>query len=316
MRYWCCQYIGRRFDDGELVKELIPHRNPRPMNGYIFNLRRKQFQDLRVRKAFNYAYDWEWLNAMIFDDQFERQDSFFANTPLAAAGSPSAAELALLEPFRAELDAAVFGPIVRQPSTRPPGSYRDNLRKAAQLFAEAGWRQRGDGVLRNEAGEPFILHVSGQPSLLEAFYLNVKRLGVIVEPRNSDPAIDRENLRQFKFDFTSLALRESRSPGPELYRAFHSHEADVKGSENLLGLKSPVVDALIERILDAESEAELETAAHAFDRVMLHHAYVLPWRYLKRHYIIHHKRLQRPEKLPEYFGAYEWVLGTWWDGAP
>jgi peptide/nickel transport system substrate-binding protein/microcin C transport system substrate-binding protein len=184
-----------------------------------------------------------------------------------------------------------------------------------KLFAAAGWKNRGDGVLRNDAGEPFVLHVSGQPSLLEAFYLNVKRIGIVIEPRNNDPSIDRENLRQFNFDFTSLALRESRTPGPELYRAFHSSQADVKGSENTLGLKSPVVDALIERILDAATQEELETAAHAFDRVMLHHAYVMPWRYLKNHYVIYHKRLKRPEKLPEYYGAYEWVLNTWWDGS-
>jgi len=144
--------------------------------------------------------------------------------------------------------------------------------------------------------------------------LNVRKLGVQVVPRNNDPAIDRENLRQFNFDFTSLALREARSPGPELLRAFHSADADVKGSENLLGLKSRVVDFLIEQILNADSEQELKTAAHAFDRVMVHHAYVLPWRYLKNHYLMYHKRLKRPTKLPDYYGAYEWVIGQWWEG--
>src|SRR5690606_25590933 len=105
----------------------------------------------------------------------------------------------------------------------------------------------GDGVLRNAAGEPFVLRVSGAPALLEAFYLNIKRLGVVVEYRNNDPSVDRENLRNFNFDFTSIALREARSPGPELLRSFHSKDARVKGSENLLGLESPAVDFLIER---------------------------------------------------------------------
>lgn len=314
MRYWCCQYIGDRFDDGELIKELFPHKNPRPMNGYIFNLRRPQFQDVRVRRAFSYAYDWDWLNAMIFDNQFERQDSYFANTPLAASGLPSAEELELLDPFRATLEPEVFGPMLQLPSTKPPHSYRENLRMAAKLFAEAGWVNRGDGVLRNAAGEPFVIRVSGNPSLLEAFYLNIKRLGVVVEFRNNDPSIDRQNLRNFEFDFTSIALRESRNPGPELLRSFHSKEATTKGSENLLGLSSPVVDSLIERILNAESQAELETAAHAFDRVMMHHAYVLPWRYLKNHYTIRHRRLKRPLKLPEFYGAQEWAIAYWWDG--
>lgn len=315
MRYWCCQYIGQRFDEGELVKEILPHHNPRPMNGYIFNLRKPQFQDVRVRRAFNYAYDWEWLNAMIFDNQFQRQNSYFANTPLAAGGEPSAAESALLEPFRFELEPEVFGPVATQPNTEGPHGFRKNLGIAARLLAEAGWTNRGDGVLRNAAGEPFVLTVSGKPALLDAFYRNVKRLGVVVEFRNEDPAIDRENLRTFNFDFTSIALREARSPGPELLRNFHSKGAHVKGSENLLGLESKVVDSLIERILDAESQEELETAAHAFDRVMLHHAYVLPWRYLDKHFIMRHKRLAYPSKLPAYYGAQEWAVMHWWDGS-
>lgn len=314
MRYWCCQYIGDRFGNGELIKQLFAHKNPRPMNGYIFNLRRSQFQDVRVRKAFSYAYDWEWLNDMIFDGQFERQDSYFANTPLAASGLPTAEEVALLEPFRSSLLPEVFGPMAKLPSTRPPSSYRDNLREAARLFAEAGWTNRGDGVLRNAAGEPFVLRVSGAPALLEAFYLNIKRLGVVVEYRNNDPSVDRENLRNFNFDFTSIALREARSPGPELLRSFHSKDAQVKGSENLLGLESPVVDFLIERILDANSQEELETAAHALDRVMMHHAYVLPWRYLKNHYTIRHQRLRFPSRIPDYYGAQEWAIAYWWDG--
>jgi peptide/nickel transport system substrate-binding protein/microcin C transport system substrate-binding protein len=216
---------------------------------------------------------------------------------------------------RGELDPAVFGPMRRQPSTSPPGSYRANLREAARLFAEAGWRNRGDGVLRNDKGEPFVLRVSGSPSLLEAFYLNVKRLGVEVVYRNGDPAVDRENLRNFDFDFTSIALRESRDPGPELLRAFSSQEADVPGSENLLGLKSPAVDFLIGRILDAQSEHDLETAAHAFDRVMVAQAYVLPWRWLKNHYVMYNRRLKRPPTLPLYYGATEWALADWWDGS-
>jgi len=314
MRYWCCQYIGHRFDSGEVLKVKLPHKNPRPMNGYIFNLRLERFQDIRVRQALNYAFDWEWVNAMIFDSEFHRQDSYFANTPLQATGTPNAAELELLEPFRSELDPAVFGPIVQQPTTHAPrGSYRENMRKAADLFAQAGWRRAEDGVLRNEKGEAFTLQISSS-GLIEMFIRNLQKLGVVIEQRTSDPSVDRQNMRQFNFEFASLALREARFPGDELLRNFHSRDFNTKGSDAITGVNSKAVDFLIDKILNASSQSELETAAHAFDRVMLHHAYVLPWRYLDHHYLMFNKRLKRPDTLPPYYSPYEWALGQWWDG--
>jgi microcin C transport system substrate-binding protein len=314
MRYWCCQFIGERFDSGELLKDKVTHHNPRPMNGYVFNLRRPQFQDIRVREALNLAYDWQWLNRMVFDDEFERQDSYFANSPLAATGSPSEAELKLLEPYRAELPPAVFGPMYQQPDTRPPNSIRKNLAQALDLFKQAGWERR-DGVLRNAEGKPFEIEVSARVSvLLDAYFYNLKKLGVVINYRTTDPAVDRARLRQFDYDFASISLREARLPGPELLRSFSSREATKPGSDNIVGLQSKPVDELIDRLLNASSQEELETTAHALDRVLTHGHYVVPWRYLKNVYYIHHRRLKRPEVVPDYFGPYEWVLTAWWDG--
>lgn len=315
MRYWCCQYNGKRFDSGELVKRVVPHHNPPAMNGWVVNLRKPRFQDVRVREALNYALDFEWINRKIFDSEFERVDSYFANSPLAASGLPSAAELELLEPFRAQLPPAVFGPMYRQPNTSAPSSLRANLTRALELFAAAGWHNR-DGVLRNAQGEPFVLEVAGtraQSPYLDPVYRNLRKLGVVVQIKLTDAATAYKQMSGFDYDYSTVALREARMPGDELWRSFNSQDANRPGSENIIGVQSPVVDALIKRLLDANSQEQLETAAHALDRVLIHNHYVIPWRYLTKHYFIYNQRLQAPATLPRYYGAYEWTISSWWD---
>ena len=316
MRYWCCQYIGKRFDSGELLKQEFPHHNPPAMVGHAVNLRKPHFQDVRVRKALLYALDFEWVNQKIFDNYFTRVDSYFANTPLAARGLPSAEELAILEPFREQLDPAVFGPAVELPKTTPPGSLRKNLETALALFAEAGWHNR-DGVLRNAAGEPFIFEVAagrGDNMLLDPYYLNLGKLGIQVRRSFSDPATLYSMVKNFDYDFTPFGLRESRMPGAEIWRTFNSADADVPGAGNIIGVKSPVIDALTQKLLDASSQEEQQNTARALDRVLMHGYYVQPWRYLTNHHLIYQKRLRHPQTLPLYYGANEWVIGYWWDG--
>jgi microcin C transport system substrate-binding protein len=315
MRYWCCQFIGHRFDRGELRKEKIRHQNLSAMNGYVFNLRREKFQDVRVRRALHLAYDWEWLNRKIFDNEFKRQDSLFANSSLAARGLPGDDELALLEPLRDQLDPAVFGPMVIPPRTSPPYSLRQNLTQALELLAQAGWHNR-DGVLRNARGEPFVIEAAGPNGsnvLLDAYFLNLRKLGIEVRLTPPDPAALRARMRDFDFDFTSIALREARDPGAELWRNFNSASADLRGSENIVGVKSTAIDSLMRSLLDANTQQEQQAAARALDRVMAHGYYVLPWRYLTEHYLIYNQRLRRPATAPSHFGPYEWLLASWWE---
>ncbi len=317
MRYWCCQYIGKRFANGELARRMFPHKNPPAMNGYALNLRRERFQDPRVRLALNYAMDFEWVNQKIFDGEFARVTSYFTGTPLAARGLPGPGELALLEPLRAQLDPAVFGPPPQQPSTRAPGSLRANLTIALKLFAAAGWHNR-DGVLRNSKGEPFVLEISsarGQSPFMDPYYRALGKLGIEVRKKLSDAATGRSRMNNFDYDFATIALREARMPGAELWRNFNSKAAGKPGSENIIGVQSAAVDTLIQKLLDASSQEEQENAGRALDRVLLHGHYILPWRYLKHHYLIYNTRLRSPATLPLYYGANEWVIATWWDGA-
>ncbi len=316
MRYWCCQYIGKRFDSGELVKEQFVHHNPSAMNGYVVNLRRERFKDPKVRQALSYAYDWQWLNYKILDNEFERQDSYFAHSPLQARGLPSEAEVKLLEPYRAELDPAVFGPQVEQPTTKPPSSLRQNLAKAVELLAQAGWHNT-NGVLRNSKGEAFEIEVPGGRSnnmLLESFFYNLNKLGIVLRPKSTDVVADRARMKNFDYDFTSVSFREARNPAAELWRNLNSADADVPGSENVIGVKSHVVDELIKKLFEVNTQQEQITVAHALDRVLMHGYYVIPWRYLSHFYFIYNKRLQRPKTLPLFYGAYEWVINAWWDG--
>jgi peptide/nickel transport system substrate-binding protein/microcin C transport system substrate-binding protein len=315
MRYWCCQYIGKRFDSGELVKESIPHSNPPAMAGWAFNVRKERFQDPRVREALNLAFDFEWVNGKIFDNGFGRVASYFTNTPLEATGHPSPGELEILEPFRDQLDPKVFGPINELPYNAKPADIRPKLERALELFAEAGWHYR-DGALRNAVGEPFVVEVTGARGsnmLMDPFYYNLRKLGIDVRQKVADAATNRSRQNAFDYDFVAFNLRESRNPGAELWRAFNSADADRPGSENVIGVKSPVIDALLTRVLDAGSQQELEASARALDRVLRHGHYVQPWRYLTHHHLIYHSRLQRPQQLPLYYGANEWVISTWWD---
>ncbi len=318
MFYWRTMYFGGRFDNGELLKVVVPHKVPPAMNGYVLNLRHERFRDWRVRAALNYAFDYEWQNDRIFSGRFKRMNSYFANTPLAATGLPRPEELELLNPYRNELSPEVFGPMFEQPDTHAPSSMRDSFAKALALFAEAGWHNR-DGVLRNAKGEPFVLEVAltsrKQGPTSDGIYANMEKLGIQVRRKLSDTATNRRRLNNFDFDYTSLSLRESRSPGDELWRVFNSADADVPGSENIIGVKSPAIDALIKKLLDAGSQQELETTARALDRVLVHGHYFIPWRYLPDYYLIHHHRLQRPERLPDFYNPQDWAITTWWEDA-
>ena len=318
MRYWCCQYIGKRFDDGELIKEVIPTKSPPAMNGWVLNLRRDRFKDISVREALDYAMDFEWMNQKIFIGEFDRTESYFPETPLAARGLPGPDELKLLAPFRAQLDPAVFGPMTVQPSTAAPSSLRQNLTKALDLLGQAGWHNT-DGVLRNARGEPFVIEISlasrEQNPYMDPIYLNLSKLGIVVKKRLSDAASTRARMSKFDYDYAAVSFHEGRLPGPELWRNFNSDDADSPGSDNLAGLKSPVVDNLIQTLLAANTEQEQETAAHALDRVLISGYYIIPWRHLTHNYVIHNKRLQRPQTLPDYYDPYGWAQATWWDGS-
>lgn len=316
---WARGYTGPKFSNGEIVKRAFPHHNGANQQGFVMNLRRPQFRDARVRQALGLALDFEWMNRQLFYSQYKRLDSYFANSELAATGAPSADELKLLEPLRDQLPAAVFGPLIQPPSTNPPGSLRANLLQARRLFAEAGWHYR-DGALRNDKGQVFQIEIlDDQPSIsrvIAIYVRNLEKLGVRVNQRVVDYALAQKLMENFEFDMTSLAFPASNSPGSEMFDIYGSKAADEIGSNNAWGLKNAAVDQLLGKVVSARSRAELVTATHALDRVLLNLYITVPHWYSATHRMAYRNRFGMPAKLPLYYEANPYVVSMWWEDKP
>lgn len=314
---WARDYVGPKFRKGLITKTQLKHANNAGMQGFVFNLRRPLFQDKRVRKAISLALDFDWSNRQLFYNQYERCDSYFSNSELAARGLPQGEELALLEPFRDQLPAELFTSEWRPPSTTPPASLRANLRQAKALLTEAGWSY-SDGALRNAKGEPFrfdvVLAQKGFERILAPFARNLGKLGIHVDYRTVDTALYKRRMDEFDFDMVVSSFGASQSPGNELMSVFHSSSAEQKGTRNLFGLKDPVVDAMVENVIYATERASLVTAVHALDRVLQHGEYLVPHWYIGTHRVAYWSgRFGQPETMPLYYSAEELVLSTWWD---
>lgn len=313
-KQWQRDMSGPRFDNKELIKKRFPHKNNAGMQGFVFNTRRQIFADQRVRRAIGLAFDFEWTNTALFFDQYTRCNSYFSNSFLAATGIPKGKEPALLEPFRSQLPAEVFTTAPTPPSTRPPDSLRKNLRLALKILKEAGWSIKS-GVLQNKDGQPLsfeILLVS--PSferVMAPFVKNLKKIGIKATYRTIDAALYGARIKKFDFDMVVNVYGQSQSPGNEQRDYWSSTSADRKGSRNLAGVRSPAVDALVDKIVYAKTEQELVFTSHALDRVLWYGYYVVPNWYLAAHRLAYNKKFRQPETLPLYYNPYQ-LLWTWW----
>jgi microcin C transport system substrate-binding protein len=315
IKNWVRGYIGPRFSSGELIKQEFTHKNGAGLQGFVFNLRRPMFQDIRVRKAIGLALDFEWLNRQLYFDRLKRSYSYFTNSELAATGMPSPEELEILEPLRAKLRPEVFGPAPIPPSTAPPGSLRQNLRQAQALLAEAGWTYR-DGALRNQKGEAFqfefLIAQKSSERVVAPFARNLEKIGITLKYRVVDPALAQKRIDDFDFDMVTQIKGGSNSPGNELYGDFSSKAAQEKGSENNGGIADPAVDALIDRVVKSTSRADLVAASRALDRVLLHGYYCVPNYFNEKHFIAYRTTLAYPAVLPRQYAASAWVMTMWW----
>lgn len=304
-RNWARQYYGKQFDSGDLVKRAFENRNPGDFQGFVFNLRKEKFQDVRVRQALGLAYDFEWLNRQMFYNLYQRVHGWFPNSEFHAEGLPKPDELALLEPLRRHLRPEVFGPALIPPSTTPPGSLRENLREAQRLLAEAGWTYR-DGALRNAKGEPFTIEfLNDQPSLVRVitpFQGALRKLGIAFTFRTVDFSLSQQRMDNFDFEMTTIRLPGTTAPGGEMIDRFGSEAAKTTGSSNIWGIANPAVDALIGKVVAATTRPELASAMRALDRVLSHGHYSIP-QYYGGPFLVGYwpKRFVLPETVPPYY---------------
>jgi microcin C transport system substrate-binding protein len=314
-KQWARDYVGPKFDQGLIKKAALKHSNNAGMQGFVFNIRRDPFKDKRVRRAIALAFDFEWSNRNLFYGQYQRCYSYFSNSELASSGLPQGDELALLEPFRKQLPPEVFTRPWQPPTTTPPGSLRANLRQAKVLLEQAGWKYR-DGALRNDKGQPFEFEVmlaqKGFERILGPFARNLAKLGVKVNYRTIDVALYQRRADTFDFDMMVHSFGQSQSPGNEQMNLWHSSAADKEGSNNVIGIKDPVMDALVEKVIYAPDRKSLVTAVHALDRVLLHGEYLVPNWFVANHRVAYWDKFGFPEKLPLYYAAADWMIRYGW----
>lgn len=313
-KQWARDLVGPKFKSGELVKESLPNKNNAGMQAFIFNLRKPIFKDRLVREALSLAFDFEWTNSALFFGQYTRCDSFFSNSEMSAKGVPTGLELSYLEPFRGKIPQEVFTTPPAPFSTKPPASLRSNLLKAKKLLDEAGWSLK-NGVLTSRGGQPLEFEIllvgSGFERVMEPYINNLKRLGVAAHSRVIDPALYIRRLDDFDFDMTVNVFGQAQSPGNEQRNYWYSTSADRKGSRNLIGIKDPAVDALVDRIIYAQTQEELAAACKALDRVLWYGYYVVPNWYLAQHRIAYRNIFARPKTLPLYYSPFQGLM-TWW----
>jgi len=313
-RLWATGYTGPGIDAGLIEREEIANESGTGMQGYVFNTRREMFQDPRVREALAYAFDFEWSNTTLFFDQYARSYSYFSNTELAATELPSERELAILEPFREQLPEAVFTEVYDPPETDGSGELRENLRTAFEMLQEAGWAvdRSTRKLVDTETGEPMRFEILLVNPAFERitgpFIRNLERLGIEATMRTVDTAQYQNRLDSFDFDMVVAVWGQSLSPGNEQRDFWSCEAAETPGSRNLAGICDPVVDALIERVIRAESREELLAATRALDRVLLHGHYVIPHWYSPVTRVAYWDKFERPEVDPRY-GL---DLNAWW----
>lgn len=313
---WARRVNGKRFDTGELVKTEFRHRLPMGFQSYVLNTRRPLLADIRVRQALALAMDYEWMNRQMFYGAYQRVQGLFGNTDCASEGLPSAAEQALLAPWRGQLPPAVFGPAYRAPRTDGADSLRGNLRKAQALLREAGWTVQG-GVLRNAQGQALELEYldsnEGGARVVTPWARNLEKLGIQLRFRPVDFALYQQRLRSFNFDITSLAYGGTHNPGPEYADLFGSQAADTEDSGNMAGVKSPAVDALIARMVGADTRPDFLAGCRALDRAIMHsHVLVPQWSASTHRMVYNAWRLDRPKDMPPYAAGEDWAMDTWW----
>jgi microcin C transport system substrate-binding protein len=312
-RTWATGYDFPAQRDGRVKRSEIPDDTPSGGQGWMLNTRRDKLANPRFREALNYAFDFEWTNKNIMYGSYRRTRSVFQNSDMMAVGPPNEAELALLEPWRGRVPDQVFGEPFVPPVSDGSGQDRALLRKASQMLADAGFPVR-NGKRVGADGEPIMIEMLlDEPQFMPhhlGLIKNLAVLGIEATPRLVDPVQYKKRTEDFDFDMTVVRMGFSSTPGDSLRPYFSSRAAQTKGSNNLAGIADPAVDALIDKVIDANSRHDLVIACRALDRVLRAGHYWIPHWYKASHWIAYWDVFARPAKdKPRYARG---IPETWW----
>ena len=314
-RVWANDYDFDAVKDGRVIRELFPqlYRTAGLMVGFIPNLRRAPFDDIRFREALNLAMPFEEMNDILFYEQYTRIDSYFDGIALESSGLPEGRELEILEGIRDFVPDTVFTEAYANP-VNDNANKRNNLREAVRLLREAGYTLE-DGKLLDSDGKPIVLEFLMNGPRFDAVGLmyaeNLQRIGIELKLRPVDTSQYENRLRSRDFDMIYTGWSQSMSPGNEQFDFFGSEAAERDGSRNYGGISNEAVDELIRQIVQAEDRDELIALTHALDRVLLHNRYVIPGWTLRASRIAYWDRYSHPESLPEYAIGFPTIW--WWD---
>ncbi len=317
---WLTAYDFPAMRDHRDTREALPIGGPKGMEGFVFNLRRPLFDDVRVREALSLMFDFEWINANLYGGLYRRTKSFFDESELASTGRPaSAAERALLAPFPGAVREDILEGSWRPPMTDATGNDRTLPKRALELLEKAGYAL-DDGRLAKD-GQPLAFEIMVKDRSQERLALNyansLARIGVAAKVRLVDEVQYQRRRQKFDFDMMIGSWLASASPGNEQRSRWGSKSAGQEASFNLAGVQSPAVDALIGAMLAARTREEFVTAVRAYDRLLLSGFYIVPLFHAPDQWVAASTALARPKELPHYGSpAGSSTLDTWWRKRP
>ena len=308
---WATLYTGRNFDNGAIVKEMVPDDSPVGMDGMIFNIQRPFFKDRKVRQALSYALDFEWMNKNLFYGQYSRVRSYFTNTDYVATGLPDDAEKKILEPIRAKIPPEVFTEEYNPPATDGSGNIRDQVRSALALLKDAGWEIRSEKLVNVKTGEQMAFEMliwnSADERVMLPIQKNFQRMGINVTIRTVDSSQYQNRVWKRDFDMIRGVYPSFFYPNTDVNDVWRSNFID--STYNQAGVQDPAVDYLVDGILANQENAKALLAwGRALDRVLTWNLYLIPDWTLPKYRIAYWNKFSRPPVKPRY----DLGVGTWW----
>ena len=311
---WATAYNFNATKNGQVIVEEIPYSRPSGMQGFAFNTRKPIFKNRNVRKALTYAFDFEWSNKNLFYNAYTRTKSFFDNSELSSQSYPSKKELKILSKFKDKIPPEIFNEIYQPPRTDDKeNGLRKNLRTARRILKDEGWIIQNDMLTNKITGEVLKFEILLRSPLFERIVLplkrNFKKLGIEVSIRTvQDDSQYQKRLEEFDFDMVVTNFGSVISPGNEQKNWWSSEAADQPGTQNIIGVKNPVIDEIIDKLISARDREELVLYTKVLDRILLFNYYLIPQFHIGHYRVAYWNKISRPEITSKYDLGFDF----WW----